>query len=307
MHTTSWEGSAPMNLRQLRYFVEVCNCKSVTKAAAKLHVSQPSISNAIKDLEQDSGVSLFVRMNKTLSITQAGEFLYDRAVVILIEMSHLESELLSLSIQKKALRVGLHMQTSSFLLPILLDDFEKAYPSIEISIAEHATRDLLSMLNQGMLDVAIAAHHNTLDKSFSCIGLLDSACCFVTNEQNPLSKKEYITFADLENEPLVLPNAHYALHDFLLDEFAQAGITPNVMISTSSLYTVNRLLRQNAASAFLLQETKLDCPACKKIPLRPSLSVSVSAICKGGIPSSRSSATLIRFLQDILGAQPPRQ
>ena len=113
-----------MKLYQLRYFSAVCSCGHVTKAAEELHVSQPSVSNAIKELEDEFGVNLFHRINNRLTPTQEGLTFLDRAVKILELADDTQSLMTEMGSRKRQVKVGVPPMIGTFLLPKLFKDFK---------------------------------------------------------------------------------------------------------------------------------------------------------------------------------------
>ena len=109
-----------LRLNQLRYFCEVCDAGSVTRAANNLHITQPSISAAIKTLESTYALALFYREKNRLILTKEGEFLYERAKVLLEQTDDLDAKLRGLGMQRHPIRIGVSPMISTFLfLPIL--------------------------------------------------------------------------------------------------------------------------------------------------------------------------------------------
>ena len=120
-----------MTIRHLQIFIEVYRTGSVTKAAERLHLSQPAVSNAIKELETYYGVMLFERMNRKIYITKAGLLLWQYANSILSQLEEVR-EIIRDEESTSGIRIGSNVAFGSLYLPAILSDFCKKYPDIPI-------------------------------------------------------------------------------------------------------------------------------------------------------------------------------
>ena len=116
-----------MTMIQLRYFTTVCRCKSVTQAAKELHVSQPSVSNSIRALEDELGIQLFYRIKLQMFLTQEGEIFLEKAVKILRDVDQLTQQMKDLRGTRKMVRVGISPMVSAMYFPEILLPFREAY------------------------------------------------------------------------------------------------------------------------------------------------------------------------------------
>ena len=110
-----------MKISQMEYFSCVCQCGSITKAAKELHISQPSVTTAVHELEKELGVNLFLRRNNKIQLTEEGRFVQERIDGILKSMDTLNRDLNDFVGQKNHIRLGVPLQIGSFLLPLLFD------------------------------------------------------------------------------------------------------------------------------------------------------------------------------------------
>ena len=139
-----------MTLRHLRIFVTVVKNNSITKAAKELYLSQPAVSQAIKELEENYQIKLFSRINKKLYITDAGTKLYNYALNILEMYKNMEDDLLNHNYSEK-LRIGAGITIAKTSLFELLDKINN-YAEIEVNVNNSAT--ILSMLEDNLIDIA---------------------------------------------------------------------------------------------------------------------------------------------------------
>ena len=144
-----------MKISQMEYFSCVCRCGSITKAAKELHISQPSVTAAVHELEKELGVNLFLRRNNKIQLTEEGWFVQERIDGILKSMDTLNRDLNDFVGQKNHIRLGVPLQIGSFLLPLLFGKFRQEYPDISLEIEESGAIDIVKKLLDDQLDLAI--------------------------------------------------------------------------------------------------------------------------------------------------------
>ena len=148
-----------MKISQMEYFSCVCRCGSITKAAKELHISQPSVTAAVHELEKELGVNLFLRRNNKIQLTEEGWFVQERIDGILKSMDTLNRDLNDFVGQKNHIRLGVPLQIGSFLLPLLFGKFRQEYPDICLEIEESGAIDIVKKLLDDQLDLAIPWIH----------------------------------------------------------------------------------------------------------------------------------------------------
>lgn len=141
-----------MRLMQLRYFCEVCRCGSVTHASENLHVSQPSVSVGIRELEEGYGINLFYRDKKRLVLTEEGEFFYQKALEILDMVNDLDRKMNQLAQKETPVLIGVPPMISIFLFAPLINRFYRQYPDARVEMREHGTLDAEKLVETEQLD-----------------------------------------------------------------------------------------------------------------------------------------------------------
>jgi len=146
-----------MNLRQLAYFLKIADLRSFTNAAAALFVSQPALSRQIQQLEEELGTALFIRSDRGLKLTDAGELLMLRAPAILSDIAQLRNELQSIHAQEPsgALSVGMGMALRELLNVPLITRFQSRYPKVQLQLREGITGPLVEDVRLGLHDCAL--------------------------------------------------------------------------------------------------------------------------------------------------------
>lgn len=149
-----------MNWNQLQYIVTTAQEKSVTKAAKKLFISQPSLTLSIQNLEKELGVELFERNRSSLTLTYAGQLYYDWALSTLHAKERLGERISDIRNEGSHLiRLGVSPHRSALLLPIILPRFYEMFPASEIYLEEKPTYQLRALLEEEKLDLMIDVPH----------------------------------------------------------------------------------------------------------------------------------------------------
>ena len=145
-----------MNWNQLQYIVTTAQEKSISKAAKKLYISQPSLTLSIQNLEKELGVVLFERTRGALSLTYAGQLYYDWALNTLHSREQLGARIDDIKEQTShQIRLGISPHRSTILLPALLPDFYAQFPKSELRIEERPTYQLRALMEEEKLDLII--------------------------------------------------------------------------------------------------------------------------------------------------------
>ncbi|MEN6314888.1 MAG: LysR family transcriptional regulator, partial [Clostridiaceae bacterium] len=145
-----------MDFRQLHYMLKVAEEKSFSKAAKKLYISQPSLSQYISNVEQQLGVRLFDRTTNPLTLTYAGELYEETAKNILYLKDQLLSQMDDIAnLQRGHITIGISPFRSTYFLPTILPLFKKNYPGIDVSLAEGTMAELLELAINGATDFSI--------------------------------------------------------------------------------------------------------------------------------------------------------
>lgn len=194
-----------MEFRQLRYFVKVAELRSFSEASKALFISQSTLSQQIKQLEEELGVELLVRDSRHVSMSDYGEQYLPYAKQVLKDVDTSAERMNDV----RQLKIGtLNVGATYTFCPLLADtvrDYMKKYPGIKLKIYCRSMENLMEMLEHGQLDVALSykplQSYDDIDSHI----LFNSNLCVIAGKDNPVAKKERIRLAELENIPLVLP------------------------------------------------------------------------------------------------------
>ena len=232
-----------MDYRHLKYFMEVAQQKSFSKAARNLHISQSAISRMIKSLEDELGVTLFIRNAKTVEITAPGTIFYNYAKRCLFVFEHLKSDFENeFNLKQDTIEIGLPPITDAHVFAKLLGEFKRTYPQIAIKLYEHGSKVIESSVQEGIIDVGIIC--TIPNKDFESFFLSEDEMCVVMPKGYPLEENREVPMKLLADYPLVLYRDDFNLHDDILANCKKIGFTPKVVFETSQ----RELMLQTVAS-----------------------------------------------------------
>jgi DNA-binding transcriptional LysR family regulator len=212
-----------MNLRQLKIFLAVCDQKNMTRAAKALYFTQPSVSQAVRDLENYYGVKLFERLNHRLYITGAGERLqsYARHILSLDEQVRRE-----FAEHKEAglMRVGASLTIGTYLLPGLLASVREKMPQLEIFSAIDNTDVIQKLILEDRIDIALVESPvdspDIVEKD-----IRDDELVIICSPKHPLSQKAPVRKSDLSGLPFIIREPGSGTRTIFENAMRQAGIS----------------------------------------------------------------------------------
>ena len=241
-----------MELRQLEYFVAVCEEASFTRAAAKLHVTQPGVSAQVRRLERELGQDLLDRTGRTVRMTEAGAAVLPHARAAL-EAAHgarlAVGEITGLV--RGHVAVGSVASISAFDLPGVLAGFHQEHPSVEISLSEAGSGRLIEALQAGQIDVAFAGVGTAQPRAIATRIVADEAVVAATSLGDELATKTSITLEALSERALILLPAGTGLRSRVDAACAAAGFRPRVTFEASDPHVLAQLASRGLGVAIL--------------------------------------------------------
>lgn len=239
---------------------------SFVRAAEELHITAPAVSLQIKEMEADMGVTLFVRENRKISLTTAGEYflLYARRVSsTLIEASTMMERLRGT--QMKALQIGL-VSTAEYFLPHILAEFKKDYPNLQIRIEVRNRPQLIELLRDGEIDIAIMGRPpkeiDTRVEPFA-----SNPHVFIANPHNPLVGKINVSPEALTEFEIIAREPNSGTRSIMQAYFAQHHISPIISMEMSSNEAIKQSVIANLGVSFVSLHTLGHELASKQIAL----------------------------------------
>ncbi|NWK83624.1 LysR family transcriptional regulator [Staphylococcus sp. GSSP0090] len=266
-----------MELKTLHYFVRIAKEESITRAANALHITQPTLSRQIKDLEKELGVKLFNRSNHNIHLTDEGLLLKNRAEALLEMSDKIQEEfkVIDKNIEGNVY-IGCGETKGMEVIANIFNDIQNDYPKIHFHIYSGNAEDIASRLDKGLLDFGILIQPVNLNKYESLYLSTSDYWGVVVKKDDVLSKKNDVTKEDLVNKPLICSRQ---VLDSTLDEndFAEWFGTQfddlNIVSTFNLAYNAGWMVKSGLGYAITLdsiintsKESEL-----KFIPLKPKL------------------------------------
>ncbi|MGB8000884.1 MAG: LysR family transcriptional regulator [Anaerobacillus sp.] len=261
-----------MEIRHLEYFSEVARQLSFTKAASTLHVSQPSISKAIKNLENELGVPLFYR-SKQLELTDAGKAVLINTQHVLSAFRNLKTELSDITTLKKGeIKIGIPPIIGAAFFSKLISQFKALYPTVEILLTEVGSKKIKKGVDDGTLDIGLICNTPLKNSSFEAVQVIKDPLMLIVHHEHPLAAYLEVDLADLEREPFILYRDDFTLHDRIIEECAKKGFHPNVVCQSSQKDFMIEMVEAKLGVALLPSKIALSLPnaAIKSLKLSQS-------------------------------------
>ena len=249
-----------MDLDQMRYFVAVAECRSITKAAQQLYISQPSLSRSIAAVEEEAGTLLLDRTTRPLSLTFAGRQYYDTAKQILGLSSDLNRQLRDINdCSSGQITIGCSSQRAAYTLPAVLPKFMARYPGVQIRTCEKDSAYLEQALLKGQVDLVVFPDQTTLQSNdliettvlgqeeFVLVcgdGVLNRELCL-----DGFSKT--IDFNRLRDQPFVLLTSGHGSRRLCEKIFKKYGFEPKIAFECDSNALVLRMAAAKVGLAMM--------------------------------------------------------
>ena len=232
-----------MELRHLRYFVAVADERSFTRAAEKLGIAQPPLSQQIQSLEKELDVILFDRTKRPLQLTSAGQAFLEasRSTIANLEQSIQRTQRIHLE-ELNCLTIGFTSSIANGVLPNILRTFRQHYPEIKLILWEENSAFQIERLRDHQTDVVFVYqnHDLTTANDLTMMPLSQEMLVVVLPQNHPLAVQSQISLTDLANEEFIMPRTLVvsALPEQIADLCKEAGFKPNVVQEATFMVTI---------------------------------------------------------------------
>lgn len=234
-----------MELRQLKYFVKVAELLSFSKAAKALYITQSTLSQQIKQLEDELDMALFFRNNHKVSLTEAGETFLEGAKKTLADADDNKAKIMDLAMgYRGVLNIGVTYSFGSILTETVLA-FKKKFPDVQLNICYKNVMELMELVSDGELDFALSFRASEKYESVESHILFDNRLCIVVRDEHPLTRKKFVRLADLEDYELVLPSIGLQARSAFDTIIAERNLNLKVAIEANEVNTVLNLLKKS--------------------------------------------------------------
>lgn len=218
-----------MTLLQLRYFKLLSQTLHYTRAAELLHISQPSLSYAIRELEKELGVQLFRRERKKVFLTAYGQQFYpyvEKALALIQDGEDLLQQMSTNAPQ--IIRMGYFHSVSASLIPALVEGFfqQNDVPNTRFQFTESTSYDILNQIQSGALDLGFSLHRAEWAQS---VEIVRQPLYLAVPANHPLAERRYVSFRDFALEPQIMLERGSNLRANMDSVFSQHGVIPNIV------------------------------------------------------------------------------
>jgi LysR family cyn operon transcriptional activator len=255
-----------MELRQLKYFLKAKELLNFTEAATALNISQSTLSQQIKQLEDELSVPLFNRIGKRITLTEAGNLFSEYALQSINRANEgllLLRDLKNLNTGKVTIGVIYSMR---ILFAKILVQFASQYPNIKIQVVFGTTKDLLERLNLHHFDFILTFHEELREPHLKYQTLLKANMVLVTAKNSSLSQKVNISLQEVAGLPLALPFSGSNSIQFFEESFGQKNLVPNICMEINDIPTLFEIVKTGHWHT-ILSETSVNDPDVVGIPI----------------------------------------
>jgi LysR family transcriptional regulator, low CO2-responsive transcriptional regulator len=233
-------------IRQLRVFIALVETRSFTLAASTLHITQSAVSHSLKSLEMQLDCQLIERLGKKCILTPHGEVFLHHAKLALKQLEGATLKIKTLNTWGySSLRIGVSHSQSQYVLPFVLAEFYRLEKKCEVFVDTGDTRDLLSKLDKGELDIAFGISRNNIESEYKFHGLVEDTLCFITHPEHSWTKKKPEVTEDYEKERFIIYGNNTVTASNLSSHLSGLGIKYKVSLSVSNMESIKAMVALN--------------------------------------------------------------
>nr|WP_325191579.1 LysR family transcriptional regulator [uncultured Selenomonas sp.] len=262
-----------MELRQLEYFLMVSDLTSFTRAAERLYVSQPAVTNAVRTLEEELGIQLFDRSQRKVALTTEGKIFYRHIQNIMQGISTTLNEINDLKSHNRGhLAIGVTPLAGITSTSRILAEFRCAYPNINISLIEKNVKGLVELLHDDKLDFIFVFDLSEQEQSrLCCLPLSQEELMMCCSRKHRLCRMNSVTLASLTEESFILMETHCLFRQLLIKHFEEADSMPPVTMEVSQAKLLMSLVAADVGISILPESLIESDNNLIAIPLMPPI------------------------------------
>jgi LysR family hydrogen peroxide-inducible transcriptional activator len=244
-----------MELHQLRYFVAVAETGNFTRASERCHVTQPSLSQQVLNLEREVGHKLFHRLGRRAVLTEAGNSLLERARRILFEVENAAKELSDHPSLGRRITIGAVQSVMPYLVVPIIAKAVRELPNLTIDAREDFRADLVHAVVEGELDLAVVPLP-VKDPRVSIEPLLTESMLLVVGKHHPIAQRSDISLAELAEESFVSLGSSSSVAEQIQVFFGGHNFAPRISYRCAQVATLKLLVAMNLGISILPQLTR---------------------------------------------------
>ncbi|ALX48544.1 LysR family transcriptional regulator [Lentibacillus amyloliquefaciens] len=245
-----------MELRQLRYFMEVAEWEHVSEAAANLHVAQSAVSRQIANLEGELEVDLFKREGRNIKLTQIGKTFYDYTKVAMEAIDNATKQIDEyLDPERGTIKIGFPTSLSSHLMPSVISAFKNEYPNARFQLRQGSYRYLIDSVKKGDIQVAFLGPVPKDEPDIESHILFSEQIMALLPIKHPFAERNGVSLADMKNDQFVSFPDGYILNKITMDACRQAGFNPTISAEGEDLDAIKGLVSAGVGITLLPEST----------------------------------------------------
>lgn len=289
-----------MEFKDIRAFIAVASHLSFTKAAEYTYISQPTLSKAVKKLEQDLGVLLFNRSTRHLSLTDAGEIVYKQGKQALSSLNEIENLLQELmNANAGNIKLGMPPLIGTLFFPDIARKYHERYPNVKIKLFELGAKVVEELVEEGQIDAGLIVLP-TNETIFNIQPFIEDNFVLFVHRDHHLAKQRKVALSELKNEKFILFDQSFALHNYIISACKDAGFNPTISYESSQWDLIVELIASKLGITLLPKSIfeKQSNPNIKMIPLQtPALKWKLGIITKKDTYDSFALKKFIEMFQ----------
>ncbi|WP_110955582.1 LysR family transcriptional regulator [Anaerosinus massiliensis] len=288
-----------MELRQLEYFLMVSKVNSFTRAAERLYVSQPAVTNAIRSLEEELGILLFDRSQKQALLTTEGQVFYNHVENVMHGVSKTISEINELkNLNTGILKLGITPLAGVAPIPQLLATFRASYPHIKISFLEENVSVVQKALIEDKIDlgIIIQGEDNNFIENLH-LGTQELVVC--CSKEHRFHQLPTIDLSDLVDEPLILFKHGCLLRKLIITEFEHRNTLPQITFESNHIQTIKNLVACNIGLSIIPRDLCEHDSHLAAIPLKNPIHINIAIARKKNKYLSHAAQALLNLTSSL--------
>ena len=292
-----------MEIRVLKYFITIAREQNISAAAEKLHLSQPTLSRQIKDMEDELGKQLFIRGNRKITLTEDGMILRKRAEEILDLVQKAENEIaVSDKLISGEIIIGTGEVDGVRIVAKTAKKLSEQYPNIQYNIISGDSVDIIEKLDKGLIDFAVLVGYAIDISKYDSVKLPNKETWGVLMKNDcVLAQKEYVTAQDLWDKPLIV--SRQAIKGKILTDWLEKDISQlNIIAYYNLVYNASLMVEEGLGYALCIDKIiniTEDSNICFK-PFYPNLEAGMDIVWKKYQVFSRASQKFLEALKQML-------
>ncbi len=297
-----------MELRHLRYFLELVQTEHLTQSAQNLFVTQSTLSHSLRQLEEELGIVLFERIGRGLRLSEAGRAFQGYAARALQEVESGRMALAEISgLKAGSLRVGVLPSFGHTFIPSAVAAFSSRYPDVHVAVSELRAGEIQQMLLDGQLDVGVSlcpAERVELDVE----PLFNEELVLVTHPGHPLAARRSLRLKELQAVPLAMQPRSFVTRRILDAAFREARATPVIRLEMDSVEALVRVCRAGPLATIIPERVAQHASDLHLVRLRaPTPSRSAGVLWRKGGSRNVAALELVRMMASLPGSSRKRR